>query len=77
MKQLSGSRGWEYAYKKELEGEIERLRNDLEKCQDRSLETWNYLCGQIYGIRVAIDRLIDVRDRFNVDRDEDLVEENL
>lgn len=76
MRQLSGSRGWEYAYRKALDEELERLHLDVEKCEGRTVETWNYLCGQIYGIRVAIDHLTEVRDRFNVDRDEDLVEEN-
>jgi hypothetical protein len=73
MKDLSGARGWEYAYRKELEAEIEIMRDALED----SGEEHNYLRGQIRGIRIAISRLTEVRERFNADEDEDIVMENL
>lgn len=77
MRNLRAGRGWEYAYKKELDQEIERLRDELERCQDRPPEMWHYLSGQICGIRVAISRLTEIRERFNVERDEDFAEANL
>jgi hypothetical protein len=80
MKNLSGSRGWEYAYRKDLEQLIADLRDGLEGGDERKscdVETYHYICGKIHGIRVAISKLTEMQARFNLDRDEDLVEANL
>ena len=73
MKDLTSSRGWEYAFQKLLESEIEIMRDTLENGENRELSQFVYLCGQIRGIRVAIKDLSEVRERFNVDDDKDLV----
>ena len=73
MKELTGSRGWEYAFQKLLESEIEILRDSLENGENRELAQFQFLCGQIRGIRVAIKDLSEVRERFNVDEDKDFV----
>jgi hypothetical protein len=71
MRELTGARGWEYAYEKGLEAKLELLRDQMEA---RVTEDYQYLCGQIRGIRVAIDELHEVRSRFNRDDDADLRE---
>jgi len=68
---LSGARGWEYAYKKELENKLEVLRDALENGQTLPAQEFSFLCGQIRGIRLAIAELSDTRARFNVDDDAD------
>jgi len=65
---LVGSRGWEYAYKKTLEEKLERLRDLLE---GNNPADYQYLCGQISGIRIAIMELSETRRRFNQDGDAD------
>jgi hypothetical protein len=72
MKELASSRAWEYAFLKLLESEIENLRDSLENGENRELGEFQFLCGQIRGIRVAIKELTEVRERFNVDDDVDL-----
>lgn len=72
VKDLAGSRAWEYAYSKGLEAEIENLRDSLENGEGRGLGEYQYLCGQIRGIRVALNALTEVRDRYNADDDVDL-----
>ena len=69
--QLTSARGWEYAYEKTLEERLERLRNQLEAAVQGN---YQYLCGEIHGIRVAIKELSEVRSRFNRDDDADLRE---
>jgi hypothetical protein len=71
MKQLTGSRGWEYAYKKGLEERVAGLHLEQEKCEGRTLEQFAYLCGQIRGIRDAIRDLAEVRERFHTENDGD------
>jgi hypothetical protein len=71
VKQLTGSRGWEYAYEKALEEKLERLRDQLES---GDLPGYQYLCGQIHGIRVAIKEMSEVRTRYSRDDDADLRE---
>lgn len=66
--ELSSARGWEYAYEKGLKEELERLRDALENSEPSTCE---FLRGQIRGIRVAISDLSEVRQRFNVDQDQD------
>jgi hypothetical protein len=72
MKDLASSRAWEFAFLKALEEEIENLRDVLETGKSRELGEFQFLCGQIRGIRVAITTLTEVRDRHNVDDDVDL-----
>lgn len=76
MRELSGARGWEYAYKKALEDKVEVLRDCLETCVSQAGQREDmdvgFLCGQIHGIRESIKELSDVRERFNLDDDEDL-----
>jgi hypothetical protein len=71
MMQLSGTRGWEYAYVKALEEKLERLRDQLESGTE---VYYQYLCGQIHGIREAIADFSEARSRFNPDGDADLKE---
>lgn len=71
MRRLLGSRGWEYAYEKALEEQLERLRDQIESGTEAN---YQYLCGQIHGIRVAIKELSDARTRFNSDGDSDVEE---
>lgn len=71
MRQLSGQRGWEYAYEKALEEKLESLRDQLEGGDPA---TYLQLCGEIHGIRVAIKELSEVRSRFNLDDDADVRE---
>ncbi|HXA25607.1 MAG TPA: hypothetical protein VNW90_25290 [Acetobacteraceae bacterium] len=71
MRQLVGSRGWEYAYEKALVEQLERLRDQLES---GTKANYQYLCGQIHGIRVAIKELSEIRHRFNLDEDSDVRE---
>lgn len=71
MKQLSGARGWEYAYRKELEDKLARLRQVLEDGEGRELPQFQYLCGQIRGIREAIDVLGEVQKNYRLDDDAD------
>lgn len=73
MKQLSGVRGWEYAYGKELEDKLARLRSDLEeRAEGRDLAQFQYICGKICGIREAIDELAVARHKYRLDDDADL-----
>lgn len=73
MKQLTSSRGWEYAYEKELEEQLARLRRDLEeRAEGRDLAQFQYLCGKIRGIRMAIDQLTEIREKYRLDDDVDL-----
>jgi hypothetical protein len=71
MRQLTGARGWEYAYEKALDDKLERLRDQLES---GDLGNYQYLCGQIHGIRVAIKEMSETRSRFNLDEDSDVRE---
>ena len=71
MKDLTGTRAWEYVYQKNLEDEIQRFREALEKPEGRDLAEYNYLCGQIRGITLAIDALEETRKRFRIDDDAD------
>ena len=71
MRQLTGTRGWEYAYEKALEDQLARLHEQLESGQT---EQYQFLCGQIRGIRVAIKEMSEARSRFNRDDDADLRE---
>lgn len=68
MKQLSGARGWEYAYKKELETQLELNRTALESAVDGN---FHYLRGQIRGIRDAIELLEKARKDYRLDDDTD------
>jgi hypothetical protein len=72
MKELTGSRAWEYAYLKGLESQIENLRDSLENGENRGVGEFQFLCGQIRGIRVAITELTEMRERYNADDDVDL-----
>lgn len=70
MKQLSGSRGWEYTYRKRLE---DKLAMDVEFLADRAVEgNFQYLQGQIRGIRDAIELLDEVWEEYKLDDDADL-----
>jgi hypothetical protein len=71
MRQLTSARGWEYAYEKVLEDKLASLHIQLEARVDAD---YQYLCGQIHGIRVAITELSEIRSRFNQDNDADLRE---
>lgn len=71
MKQLSGVRGWEYAYRKALDDRLAVLRNTLENGQGRELAEFQYLCGQIRGIREAIAELDETRLKYRLDDDAD------
>lgn len=69
MKVLTSTRGWQYAYTKQLKDRIEGLREALEQS---AIEDVPYIQGRIRGIRDCLDDLTDVRKRFNVDEDEDI-----
>jgi hypothetical protein len=71
MKQLTGDRGWEYAYKKELERQLEVFRNQLEGTEDNSI---HYIRGVIHGIRVCIKELSEARSKHRQDGDADFEE---
>lgn len=69
MKDLTGERGWEYAFTKQLKERIEQWRIGLE---EGKLEDVPYIRGRIRGIRDCLDDLTDVRKRFNLDEDQDI-----
>lgn len=72
MRQLTGSRGWEYAYEKELDDKLANLRRDLEeRAEGRNLAQFQYLCGKIRGIREAIELLAETRQKYRLDDDAD------
>lgn len=71
MKELTTGRGWEYAYKKALEGQLESYRVQLEHAGRGNVE---HLTGVIHGIRVAIKELSEVRAEHNLDDDLDMRE---
>lgn len=76
MKELSGQRGWEYVYKKKLEGEIEVLRDALEISEvelpkGRTMEQYHFLCGKLRGFKLALEEMAEARDRFKLDDDAD------
>jgi hypothetical protein len=80
MNNLSGARAWEYVYVKALKERMQDLKDSLVGGDDRKScepETYHYICGQIRGIQVCIDDLTEMRKRFNLDQDEDLLEANL
>lgn len=66
--QLAAGRGWEYAYKKALEDQLARYRDELERAGDAPHV---YLRGVIYGIRVAITELVEAREKHRQDGDAD------
>jgi hypothetical protein len=70
MKDLSGTRAWEYVYRKGLEDRVEDLRDALEAPEGRDLPQYHFLAGQIRGIRLAIDDLDETRKRFRLDDDD-------
>lgn len=72
MKQLSGQRGWEYAYRKALEDKLADLRATLERGEGRELGQFQYLCGKICGIREAIELMIETHNEYRLDDDADL-----
>ena len=73
MKQLSGSRGWEHAYKKEVEHKLAGLRAMLEHpSHERTLGEFQFLCGKIRGISEAIDLLDETLGKYRLDDDADL-----
>ena len=72
MKELTGARGWVYAYKKVLEEKLESYREALEDGEGRDLGFFLFLSGKIRGIRESIKELSEVEERFNVDGDKDL-----
>lgn len=71
MRELTAGRGWEYAYKKALEEQLERYRDQLETGGEASTE---YLRGSIHGIRVAIKELSEARVKHRQDGDADFEE---
>lgn len=76
MKDLSGQRGWEYAYKKKLEDEIEVLRDALEITETefpkgRSMEEYHFVSGKVRGLRIALKEMADAREKFKLDDDAD------
>lgn len=71
MKDLSGQRGWEYAYRKKLAEEVENLRDALEKSEGRTMEEYHYICGKIRGFKLALDEMTTAREKFKLDDDAD------
>jgi hypothetical protein len=69
VKDLTGTRAWEYVYRKCLEDRIERWLDALENSEGRDLAGYQYLAGQIRGIRLAIDDLDETQKRFRLDDD--------
>lgn len=69
MRQLSGARGWAYAYRKTLEDE---LAVKLEFMGEGVVEAnLRYLQGEIHGIRVAISLLEKAQKDYRLDDDAD------
>jgi hypothetical protein len=71
VRDLTGTRAWEYVYQKGLEDRVNDLRDALENPEGKDLAQYHFLCGQIRGIRLAIDELADTRKRFRIDDDAD------
>lgn len=71
MKQLAAGRGWEYAYRKALDEQLESFRDQLEISGEVPTD---YLRGAIHGIRVAIKELSETRSRYRQDEDADFEE---
>lgn len=71
MNNLTAGRGWEYAYKKALEEQLEVYRDQLEASEATAHD---YLRGVIHGIRVAIKELSDARVKHRKDGDADFEE---
>jgi hypothetical protein len=63
------SRGVEYALDKQLEVEIENLREHLAQAGAEDFAQYQFICGKIRGIRLAIEVLSRVRKRLEPDED--------
>jgi hypothetical protein len=66
------ARPWDYVLERHC---TEKLRNLEEAVVDGSaadFAAYQFLCGQIRGIRFAIDCLVDIRQRSGQDEDQDL-----
>lgn len=61
----------DYVYDKLLKEKIEDLKTDLAGSSAKDYAGYQYLCGQIHGIRFAMESLIELRERSGVEEDQD------
>lgn len=65
------SRSWDYGYEHALDEELKALRDAIASGSASDWANYQYLCGQIRGIQVAIDALTRIREKLNRDGDQD------
>lgn len=66
---------WDYALERGLKKEIESLQDGLGAGVPKDFSEYQFIVGQIRGIRFAMDLVIRIRERLNSDGDQDLRED--
>ena len=63
------SQAWDYLLEREYKQEITKLEEHLSEGTANSYEEYKYFCGQIRGIRFAMDCINRLREKYGDEDD--------